>query len=316
MALHAIHRDSGSLRPASLLSAILVAAPEYGTLQLRSSGAFDYIPEEGYTGSVTFTYRATDGFEETDPITVTIIVEEVEAIPLGTAPRALATGDFDGDTNQDVVVADGAWSPFAAGDKPVEALPKSKIFSDHGTFAPKKEVEKKMRVPTKCARHGFVLVMTADKLIVRGPLIAYVVGLGMYLLAMLALWIMIQIGLLNADSAWILPPLMAAGWFPMVILWGRWHTFDRRANTVRYFPWRLCALTSVRAVSVIQHRVYRKYSYEYFFALSLDLENGKQVRLPGQLSRLWSAEVGRDLAGPMAEWLRVPMHDRSLIPAA
>jgi VCBS repeat-containing protein len=43
------------------LTAVLVAAPEQGALTLRSDGSFDYVPPTGYSGTTTFSYRASDG---------------------------------------------------------------------------------------------------------------------------------------------------------------------------------------------------------------------------------------------------------------
>jgi hypothetical protein len=57
------------------LTAILVAAPSNGTLDLRSDGSFDYTPSAGYAGSDSFTYRAGDGSDVSPVATVTIDVE-------------------------------------------------------------------------------------------------------------------------------------------------------------------------------------------------------------------------------------------------
>jgi hypothetical protein len=43
------------------LSAVLVSGPEHGTLRLRANGSFRYVPDPGFTGTDSFTYKASDG---------------------------------------------------------------------------------------------------------------------------------------------------------------------------------------------------------------------------------------------------------------
>lgn len=52
------------------LRAVLVSGPTKGTLWLNSNGTFTYRPNTGVSGIDTFTYRAFDGAQYTDPITV------------------------------------------------------------------------------------------------------------------------------------------------------------------------------------------------------------------------------------------------------
>jgi hypothetical protein len=54
------------------LRAVLVSGPSSGTLWLNNNGTFTYRPNTGATGIDTFTYRAFDGAQYTDPITVTL----------------------------------------------------------------------------------------------------------------------------------------------------------------------------------------------------------------------------------------------------
>ena len=54
------------------LMAILGDGPEYGTLKLNPDGSFTYMPGTGFTGQDSFTYKASDGVEESDTVTVTI----------------------------------------------------------------------------------------------------------------------------------------------------------------------------------------------------------------------------------------------------
>jgi VCBS repeat-containing protein len=55
------------------LGASLVTGPAVGTLTLNANGSFSYTPQSGHVGTVTFTYRASDG-TLTDDATVTISV--------------------------------------------------------------------------------------------------------------------------------------------------------------------------------------------------------------------------------------------------
>jgi Bacterial Ig domain len=51
------------------------SGPAHGELKLGSSGAFSYRPDAGFHGIDTFTYRASDGVLDSDPATVTLIVD-------------------------------------------------------------------------------------------------------------------------------------------------------------------------------------------------------------------------------------------------
>jgi uncharacterized repeat protein (TIGR01451 family) len=81
-----MHRSDGSLvvdapgvlandsdAEENLLTAELVVDVSNGSLVLSSDGSFMYTPDPGITGSSdSFSYRAHDGFEYSDPVTVTI----------------------------------------------------------------------------------------------------------------------------------------------------------------------------------------------------------------------------------------------------
>jgi hypothetical protein len=69
------------------LTAVLVAAPSSGTLNLSSNGSFTYTPSIA-SGSVTFTYRANDGsLDSATAATVTITVTAATAAgPLTVTP--------------------------------------------------------------------------------------------------------------------------------------------------------------------------------------------------------------------------------------
>jgi VCBS repeat-containing protein len=56
------------------LTAILVAKPGHGTLELNADGSFTYTPVPSYNGSDSFTYKANDGQADSNVATVTITV--------------------------------------------------------------------------------------------------------------------------------------------------------------------------------------------------------------------------------------------------
>jgi VCBS repeat-containing protein len=51
-----------------------VIGPSHGTLTLNADGSFTYTPTGGYTGSDSFTYKATDGIADSAAATVTITI--------------------------------------------------------------------------------------------------------------------------------------------------------------------------------------------------------------------------------------------------
>lgn len=73
-----------------LLTALLAAGPAHGTLTLNADGSFRYTPTAGYSGSDSFTYRASDSSALSALTTVTITV-----IP---APPATKFFVVDGDS--------------------------------------------------------------------------------------------------------------------------------------------------------------------------------------------------------------------------
>jgi hypothetical protein len=62
------------------LSAVLEAGPSNGTLVLNVDGSFTYMPNAGFSGIDTFTYRASDGAAFSSAVTVTITVVPVEEL--------------------------------------------------------------------------------------------------------------------------------------------------------------------------------------------------------------------------------------------
>jgi hypothetical protein len=58
----------------SALTATLVSQAAHGMLSLQANGAFIYTPEAGFTGTDTFTYRASTGGVTSNTATVTLTV--------------------------------------------------------------------------------------------------------------------------------------------------------------------------------------------------------------------------------------------------
>jgi hypothetical protein len=56
----------------------LEEGPESGSLLLNEDGSFDYIPEPGFVGKVTFTYSVSDGNGGSDTAEVCITVGEID----------------------------------------------------------------------------------------------------------------------------------------------------------------------------------------------------------------------------------------------
>jgi len=90
------------------LTAVLASGVSNGVLTLNSDGSFTYVPNVDFTGIDSFTYKANDGFSDSNIATVNIIVNPVNDIPVaydqsvttqkGTAVDIVLTGsDVDGD---------------------------------------------------------------------------------------------------------------------------------------------------------------------------------------------------------------------------
>ena len=85
------------------LEAELVATASNGTLSLDEDGGFSYTPNMGFTGSDTFTYRATDESEVSNVATVTITV----AASQGNAPPVALADSYAIDENRTLNVNAG-----------------------------------------------------------------------------------------------------------------------------------------------------------------------------------------------------------------
>jgi sugar lactone lactonase YvrE len=66
----------------SNISASLVAGPYHGTLAFQANGTFIYTPEGGFEGVDQFTYRASDGTNESQPVLATINVGNANEPPV------------------------------------------------------------------------------------------------------------------------------------------------------------------------------------------------------------------------------------------
>ena len=79
--------DSGSA-----LTAALNTTAAHGTVTLASDGSYTYVPETGFSGTDTFTYRATDGAgQRTAPVQVTITVTPTAVDDAYTVPYQTRT---------------------------------------------------------------------------------------------------------------------------------------------------------------------------------------------------------------------------------
>jgi VCBS repeat-containing protein len=67
------------------LSAVLVSNVSHGTLVLNANGAFTYTPSSNYSGSDSFTYRASDGSATSGIVTVSIDVTPESDTPAAAA---------------------------------------------------------------------------------------------------------------------------------------------------------------------------------------------------------------------------------------
>jgi VCBS repeat-containing protein len=63
------------------LTAVLVAGPANGTLELQADGSFLYTPDTGYIGSDNFTYQASDGDKVSNVAIVAMTVEGANSAP-------------------------------------------------------------------------------------------------------------------------------------------------------------------------------------------------------------------------------------------
>jgi hypothetical protein len=76
------------------LTALLDSGPAHGSLALRPDGSFQYVPDEGFIGTDTFTYIAQDSFgAESARATVTITVTRFDQRPSAKGDRYTTSQD-------------------------------------------------------------------------------------------------------------------------------------------------------------------------------------------------------------------------------
>ena len=67
--------------PANTLTAIKDTDPTHGTLALNSDGSFTYTPTVGWSGNDSFSYHANDGTADSNIVTVSISVNDINEVP-------------------------------------------------------------------------------------------------------------------------------------------------------------------------------------------------------------------------------------------
>src|SRR5262249_52050993 len=75
------------------LTAALVSGPAHGTLALNADGSFTYTPAANFSGSDSFTYRASDGTADSNVATVAITVKPVNDAPTAAGQTVTVTED-------------------------------------------------------------------------------------------------------------------------------------------------------------------------------------------------------------------------------
>ena len=84
-----------------------MSTPSHGTLVLNSNGSFSYTPASGYTGSDSFSYRASDGSLTSATATVSLTVNPVSS-------SLLFSDDFSRNSGDDPLapwtLASGTWN--------------------------------------------------------------------------------------------------------------------------------------------------------------------------------------------------------------
>ena len=62
------------------LTAILVTSPSHGSLSFNTDGSFTYTPEEDFSGTDSFTYKALAGVDYTAAVSVTLVVSNTAPV--------------------------------------------------------------------------------------------------------------------------------------------------------------------------------------------------------------------------------------------
>ncbi|MEJ1240112.1 Ig-like domain-containing protein [Chryseolinea sp. T2] len=76
------------------LTGAVVENVKHGTMVFQPDGTFEYMPDQDFFGTDTFTYTATDGIDTTSPVLVTINVIPVNDPPIAVNDQVEATEDI------------------------------------------------------------------------------------------------------------------------------------------------------------------------------------------------------------------------------
>jgi VCBS repeat-containing protein len=119
------------------LSAVAGSGPSHGTLGLNSDGSFTYSPAADFNGSDSFTYRASDGAQESDLATVTITVTAANDSPAVTVAAGGTCGTDDRSGTINLTVADvespaTALTLSAASSNPALVPSRNVVFAGSG----------------------------------------------------------------------------------------------------------------------------------------------------------------------------------------
>jgi VCBS repeat-containing protein len=123
------------------LTAIKVSDPAHGTLLLNADGSYRYTPDGDYFGFDSFTYKASDGTDESNIATVTIGVNNVNDAPMAiedayttarnqTLSVNAANGLLKNDADPDLVAGNPAAESLTA----VTEFFEFEDLPDHGTL--------------------------------------------------------------------------------------------------------------------------------------------------------------------------------------
>lgn len=124
------------------LTAVLDTAVTNGSLVLNSNGSFSYTPDSNFNGSDSFTYRANDGQDDSEIVTVNITILADNDAPIVEAGENLTVTEgievtFDGSYTDPGRVLRGGdtvlWD-FGDGSTASGTLTPNHIFADNGVY--------------------------------------------------------------------------------------------------------------------------------------------------------------------------------------
>jgi len=102
------------------ITAVLVTGPQHGTLVLNADGSFTYTPDVNFAGNDSFTYQATDGSVDSEPIVVQLTVLNTGGPlpPSGSGGGSSGSGDSTTDDSDSDSDSEGGGSDPTVGDNP------------------------------------------------------------------------------------------------------------------------------------------------------------------------------------------------------